>query len=304
MYIKRFSSDLSDAKILRFFAQLKFNKRPYCIYCKSYQIYQTKGRYRYRCRKCWSRFSLTTSTQIGKLRIPLRLWYEVLNCFALGLSAHKAYKFLGLKHYERVFKAYRIIREKLVSDSMMRFEELQGIFEINESFYGGKFKNRRKSDRERLRRLKVVKRGRGAKYTQQPVFGIYKRNGEVFFMPVPDTKQKQLEKIIKERIPLRSKVYSDTWKSYVGLVGLGYVHSTIDHGKEEYVCGKIHINGMEGFWGLSKVNMHIYKGIKKRNWIYYLKEMEFRYNNRELGHDEFIKKLSQLLLTNEGIFSV
>ena len=120
-------------------------------------------------------------------------------------------------------------------------------------------------------------------------------------MPVPDTKKKQLERIIKERIPIKSRIYSDGYENYAGLVGLGYVHSTIDHGKEEYVSGKMHINGMEGFWGLSKVNMHSYKGIKKKNWTYYLKEMEFRYNYRELSHDGLVQKLAQLLLTNEGI---
>lgn len=196
MYSQRFSSDFSDAKISRFFTQLKFPKRPYCLQCKSYQVYQNKGRYR--CRKCWYKFNLTTKSSLAKPKIDLRLWYEIVNCFALGLSAHKTYKFLKVKYYERVFRAYQIIREKFVSISNLRFEQWRGTFEVDESFYGGKFKNRRKSDRERLRKLKLAKRGRGAKYTQQPVFGIYQRNGEVFLMPVPDTKQPELEKIIQD----------------------------------------------------------------------------------------------------------
>ena len=148
----------------------------------------------------------------------------------------------------------------------------------------------------KLRKQGIAKRGRGAKYTKQPVFGIYKRNGSVFLVPIPDTEKKQLEKIIKEKIEIKSKIHSDKWRGYAGLVGLGYVHSSVDHGKEEYVSGKVHINGMEGFWGLSKTNMHIYKGIKKKNWIYYLKEMEFRYNNRELDHDELVGKIIKILM--------
>lgn len=148
-----------------------------------------------------------------------------------------------------------------------------------------------------LRKQGLARRGRGAKYTKQPVFGIYKRNGSVFLVPVPDTEKEQLERIIKERIKLKSKIYSDKWKGYSGLVGLGYVHSSVDHGREEYVSGKVHINGMEGFWGLSKTNMHTYKGIKKKNWIYYLKEMEFRYNNRNLNHDQLVEKIIQILMS-------
>lgn len=231
------------------------------------------------------------------MRLDLRDWYEIINCFALGFSAHKAYKFLGLKHYERAFKAYQVIRSKIVSDSEINFEKWRGTFEVDESFYGGKFKNKRKKQRQKLRALGLNKRGRGAKYTQQPVFGIYKRNGSVFLVPVPDTEKIQLEKIIKDRITIKSKIYSDKWRGYAGLVGLGYVHTSVDHGKEEYVSGKVHINGMEGFWGLSKVNMGAYKGIRKKNWLYYLKEMEFRYNYRQLNHDQFVSKIIQVLMS-------
>ncbi len=231
---------------------------------------------------------MTTKTSLAKLNISLREWYEIINCFVLGLSAHKAYQFLGLKHYERAFKAYSIIRKKLTSVSQISFEKWQGTFEVDESFYGGRFINKRKKERAKLRKGGLAKRGRGAKYLKQPVFGIYKRNGKVFLLPVPNTERKQLENIIKQKIKIKSKIYSDKWRAYAGLVGLGYIHSSVDHGKEEYVSGKVHINGMEGFWGLSKTNMQSYKGIKKKNWLYYLKEMEFRYNYRDLNHDELV----------------
>lgn len=294
MINKRFSGHLSYAKIFRFFAQVKYPKRAYCIRCKSYRVYRKKKRYY--CKKCRYQFSLTTNISLSKLRISLRDWYEIINCFTLGLSAHKAHKFLQTNHYERIFKAYSIIRKKIVSNSKINFEKWKGIFEVDESFYGGRFINKRKRERMRLRKLKLNKRGRGAKYTKQPVFGIYKRNGNVFLVPVPNTEKDQLERIIKQKIKIKSKVYSDKWKGYAGLVGLGYVHSSVDHGREEYVSGSVHINGMEGFWGLSKVNMHSYKGIKKKNWIYYLKEMEFRYNNRELNHDKMVTKIIEILM--------
>ena len=295
MLNKRFSSHLSNAKIFKFFAQARFPKRAHCISCNSYRVYRRNQTFH--CRRCWYKFRLTTKTALAQLRLPLRDWYEIINCFALGFSAHKYYQFLGLKHYERAFKAYQIIRDTIVSDSEINFEKWRGTFEVDESFYGDKFKNKRKSQRQKLRRLGLNKRGRGAKYTQQPVFGIYKRNGNVFLVPVPDTEKEQLEKVIKEKIRIKSKIYSDKWRGYAGLVGLGYVHSSIDHGKDEYVSGKVHINGIEGFWGLSKVNMGTYKGIRKKNWLYYLKEMEFRYNYRHLNHDQLVVKIIQLLMS-------
>lgn len=106
-----------------------------------------------------------------------------------------------------------------------------------------------------------------------------------------------MEPIIKHKVKKNTEVFSDANTSYTGLVGLGYVHSLVDHGMEIYVDGTIHINGMEGFWGLSKTNMHTYKGIKKKNWIFYLKEMEFRYNNRELDFTEIADKIIGILLS-------
>lgn len=58
----------------------------------------------------------------------------------------------------------------------------------------------------------------------------------------------------------------------------GYDHDTISHQEKEYVRGKVHINGVEGFWGLSKVWLAKYFGVKEVHWRLYLKESEFRYN--------------------------
>jgi len=128
----------------------KFPKRAYCIQCKSYHVYRKNKRYF--CKKCRYQFNLTTKIKLAKLRISLREWYEIINCFALGLSANKAYKFLQTNSYRTVFKAYQIIREKIVSDSEINFEKWKGTFEVNESFYGGRFINKRKAVRMELRK--------------------------------------------------------------------------------------------------------------------------------------------------------
>ena len=44
--------------------------------------------------------------------------------------------------------------------------------------------------------------------------------------------------------------------------------------------GDAHINGMEGFWGFAKLNLAKYRGVSSKKFPLYLKEMEWRYNNR------------------------
>jgi transposase len=92
----------------------------------------------------------------------------------------------------------------------------------------------------------------------------------VYLELITECTKEELEEIIERKIKKDAEVFSDTFKGYNGLVGLGYVHDTVNHGLEIYVDGRVHINGMEGFWGLSKTTLHTYKGIRKVNWLYYL----------------------------------
>lgn len=294
LYTPRFSGNLSETKIKGIFWQAKRGRRIVCPRCRSRKISST-GSQRRRCRQCWYQFGLTTDTFLSRKRIDLRLWYEIIFGFATGLSARRLQRVLVVKDYRTIFDAYRIIRQSLVYQSSLGRRRFAGVTEVDESYYGGEFKNLRKEVREKLRRTGLAKRGRGAKLRKQPVFGIFKRNGEVYLELIADTKARTLEGIVQEKIGRPGRVYSDTHPGYDGLVGLGYLHRTINHGREEYVRGKVHINGIEGFWGLSKVNMQTYKGIRKKNWIYYLKEMEFRYNHRGLELEDLTLKIIDIL---------
>lgn len=295
-YTRRFSNNLSSQKIKSIFLVKRFGKYPICPRCNSDRIYQTDSE-RWRCRKCWSFFGLRTNTFSAKKRIPLRLWYEIAYGFASSQPAYRLQKILKVKDYRTVYGGYKAVRLALVQNSQKEFGDLKftGTTEVDESYYGGRFKNLRKSKRFKLRGLGLAKRGRGAKYRKQPVFGIYKRDGKVYLELISDAEKPTLEKVIKRKIKHGEKVFSDDHTGYGGLVGLGYIHQTVKHGKGEYTEGKIHINGMEGFWGLSKTNMFSYKGIRKKNWKKYLKEMEFRYNYRDLEYDDLTLKIIEVL---------
>ncbi len=60
----------------------------------------------------------------------------------------------------------------------------------------------------------------------------------------------------------------------------GYRHLKVDHGKR-FVTGKVYINGLEGFWSFAKERLIKFHGVSKEKFPLYLKEMEFRYNNRK-----------------------
>lgn len=95
---------------------------------------------------------------------------------------------------------YQLIRKAIVQASKHGRKKITGTIELDESFYGGTFKNLRKQVCLELRRLGLNKRGGGAKYRKQPVFGIFKRNGQVYLEPIPEAKAKVLSPIITKKV--------------------------------------------------------------------------------------------------------
>ena len=59
----------------------------------------------------------------------------------------------------------------------------------------------------------------------------------------------------------------------------GFRHERIDHGKR-FANGKVYINGIEGFWSFAKGELLKFHALSPDKFPYYLKELEFRYNNR------------------------
>jgi transposase-like protein len=88
-------------------------------------------------------------------------------------------------------------------------------------------------------------------------------------------------------------IYSDGWKSYDGLILYGYKHKRVHHHENEFARGKNHVNGIESFWSFVKRRMIKFNGIKKDDFLLYLKESEWRFNHR---NDDIYKLLYKYLL--------
>ena len=102
---------------------------------------------------------------------------------------------------------------------------------------------------------------------------------------VPDAKRATLQAIVRGHVDIESVIYTDGWRGYDGLVDLGYEkHFRVNHAKNEFSKGNgNHINGIESFWGYAKHRLIKFNGIPKPFFEIYLKETEFRFNNR--GND-------------------
>ena len=77
----------------------------------------------------------------------------------------------------------------------------------------------------------------------------------------------------------------------------GYRHMRVDHGKR-FSSGKLYINGLEGFWSYAKQRLMKFHGVSKQKFPLYLKEMEFRYNNRQQDLFELLAQRITNLVPN------
>ena len=251
----------TDIKARRYFVKLCWkNYRRFCIRCHSYQIYRIVGK-RFRCKRCGYTFHDFTGRWINYLRISHRQWLWIIKLFEIELSARKIAEQIDLS-YPTVLKALTVIRMAIIANSSDQ-HLLAGEIELDESYFGGKRKG---------------KRGRGA-YNKVPVFGILERDGIVKVEPVNDVSAKTLLDLTIKTVRRGSIVYTDKFRSYDALMCCGYRHLKVDH-KKHFSSGKVYINGLEGFWSYAKKRLIKHHGVSREKFPLYLKEMEFRYNNR------------------------
>jgi transposase-like protein len=171
-------------------------------------------------------------------------------------------------------------------------EVFEGTVEVDETYLGGKWKNKRLSVKRNYQLTSRVKRGRGT--PKQPVFGILCRSGLVWAELIDGVEIGDLQPLIEKRVKQGSIVLSDTWRGYTGIATKGYVHRLVKHEKDNYVSSEgNHINGLEGFWGYLKRKLAAKGGIRKSRIHLYLGEYVWRYNHRHLN----VKERENILLT-------
>lgn len=263
--------------------QLRWNGEPICPHCGSqrenhYRILtrgEDKGRYK--CKDCRLPFSVTIGTIFEKSTVPLEKWFRAVFLFTSnkkGLSSYQLMREIGVTQ-----KSAWFMLSRLRNSVRTRVDfEFDGITQVDETYVGGKNKNRKKD--------KKVKntQGRSTK-TKTPVFGML-NNGLVYTQVVKDTKGKTLKTIINSKVKQGSIIVSDGWRGYRGLDKY-YSHEVIKHNLGLFKKGSYHTNGIEGFWGLLKRGIiGIYHFTSDKHLHRYCDEFAYRYNIRTLSQGE------------------
>lgn len=243
----------------------------------SSKVYKCAGN-KYKCKNTGLYFNVKTNTMFDSTKIELQKWFMaiwLITSHKKGISSHQLAKDIGVTQKTAWFMLQRMRNCFEIENN----HELDNEVEVDETFVGGKNKNRHANKKV------ANSQGRSCK-DKTPVVGMVERDGKLVAKKVKTTAAKYLTPEIIKTIKEAATLYTDEWGGYSGLDRL-YNHLFVKHNSGEYVNDDIYTNTIEGFWSLLKRGIvGIYHFVSRKHLQYYVDEFVFRYNTRKFDTEK------------------
>ena len=263
-------------KCMEFLIAMRWPKGAVCPRCGNEKTHKLGAQWKWQCKKCAKngyRFSPLVGTIFENTNVPLNVWFKVIfaMCHAKkGISALQIYRMIGGKDPNKK-GAYRTswymchrIRAAMQDPA---FAQLLGFVEVDETFVGGKNRNRHNNK-------KIPGSGTAGKI---PVIGAISRKGNVVCQMIENTDTETLSRFVKKTVSKNAElVATDEHSGYRLLNAEGYNHEVVAHSQGEYVRGVIHTGSIDSFWALLKRGiMGSFHHVSKKYLPLYINEFQF-----------------------------
>jgi len=278
----------TEADAYEYLEDLRWGDQPFCPHCgsvrKPYFLNPANGKSRatrtgsaserrvWKCADCRKQFSVLTGTIFHGSKIPVRTWVFVIFEMASsrnGVSAREIERKYHLQPKTAWFMLHRI-REAMKREPVAGL--LAGRVVADETWYGGRHKNRHASD----------KRARGKGVTDKtPIMSLVSREtGEVRSRVVNDVKPDNLRSVLIEHTdPKRTHLHTDTSGPYVALGPEFASHHTVNHKIGEYVRGDVSTNQAESYFAQLKRSLDgTHHHVSRVHLHRYVAEFDYRYS--------------------------
>ena len=249
-----------------------------CPHCGSFNVHKMAGQTQagmFLCNDCREKFTVRTGTIFERSHIPLHKWLLATHLMAAskkGMSALQISRMLGLPYKSAWFLCHRI-RESMKPTGTAPIGGTNKVVESDETFIGGKAKNRAYAKKE------------PKKHT---VLTLVERNGK----PIVSYRQRQSQNASRKdchMVSRKSHLMTDELASYekVGKEFANY--GSVNHSADEYVRlgGFVHVNTAECRFSLMKRAVFgTHHSISEAHLPRYLAEWDFKWNTRNITDGE------------------
>jgi hypothetical protein len=181
------------------------------------------------------------------------------------MSAMQISRMLGFPYKTAWFMCHRI-RESVRETAPDSLGGKSKVIEADETYVGGKAKNRK-----------------GRVPSKETVFSLVERGGKVRSRHVADVSAKTLRTAIGTQVDRASYLMTDEAPVYTKIGEEFSGHGTVNHSAEEYVRAYFwHTNTAEGYFSILKRGITgTFHHVSSQHLHRYLAEFDFRYSERE-----------------------
>ena len=263
----------TEAAALAWYENHRWRNGLFCPRCHGTNAYEVKSRkpLSHRCRDCNRYFSVKIGTPMEHSNLPVRKFllyiYFMLTDSkgSSGMEMHKSAK-TGLRTAWHLGQRVR----RMTRDTRPPF--LEGLVQIDETYFGGKFKNMSKARKKKY--------GGDGMANKTPIIGAIDESGNVIVEQLAANTHDARLDFVMSYVKAGSLVVTDGHPGYKPLPEFGYIHRVVIHEDGQYVDEDgFTTNAIEGHWSQTKRKYHgIHHYLPPKNAQRYLDESSFRNN--------------------------